>query len=292
MALWDEISTAISHASGSPFSLRDSHALGGGCINSAYRISDGERFWFVKLNHADKLAMFEAEFEGLSELAAAGAIQVPHPLVTGTANGQAFIVMEALELGGNGSQGRLGEELATLHRINHEQFGWHRDNTIGSTHQRNRQHRDWIAFWHSERLGAQLDMAKENGASRRLLNDGERLLAEFPALFDGHTPTPSLLHGDLWSGNYAFTRDGTPTIFDPAVYYGDREADIAMTELFGGFRADFYHAYEATWPLDPGYPVRRVLYNLYHIINHFNMFGNGYGAQAEGMVGRLLAEFR
>ena len=290
MTIWDEISTAISEASSESFTMRDNHALGGGCINSAYRIGDGQQQWFVKLNSADKLEMFEAEYDGLNELAGVEAIRVPRPLVTGTAGGQAYIVMESLELGGSGSQAQLGEELAALHRHSNEKYGWYRDNTIGSTHQPNRQHDDWIAFWRAERLGAQLEMAKHNGATRRLLNDGERLMADFPALFDGYTPVSSLLHGDLWSGNYAFTRDGAPTIFDPAVYYGDREADIAMTELFGGFRGDFYDAYEAAWPLDVGYPVRKTLYNLYHIINHFNMFGGGYGSQAEGMVGRLLAE--
>ncbi len=302
MPLWEQIAETISQTSGAPFVGRERHALGGGCINSAYRIGDGRQNWFVKLNSAHKLEMFEAERDGLNELAAARAIRVPRPLATGIAEGQAFIVMEALELGGSGSQAQLGQELAQLHRCQGERFGWYRDNTIGSTHQPNRQHDDWIEFWREERLGAQLEMAKGNGASRRLLSDGERLLADLPGLFEGHDPAPSLLHGDLWSGNYAFmSRDGrytgtpgdsVPVIFDPAVYYGDREADLAMTELFGGFRGEFYDAYEEAWPLDPGYKVRKGLYNLYHIINHFNMFGGGYGSQAEGVAGRLLAELR
>lgn len=108
--------------------------------------------------------------------------------------------------------------------------------------------------------------------------------------FDGYSPLPSLLHGDLWSGNVAFARDGEPVIFDPAVYYGDREADLAMTELFGGFDTSFYAAYQSAYPLDAGYPVRRTLYNLYHILNHANLFGGGYVRQAEAMMDRLLAE--
>ena len=290
MSLWEVIAETIGQSSGEPFAVRDRHALGGGCINSAYRVGDGRRTFFVKLNSADKFEMFEAELDGLNELAAAGAIRVPQPLSTGLADGQAYIVMEDLPLGGSGSQAQLGRELAALHRQQSDRFGWTRDNTIGSTHQSNRQHSDWAGFWREERLGAQLEMAKRNGGSRRLLSDGERLLQVFPALFDGYTPSPSLLHGDLWSGNYAFAQSGEPVIFDPAVYYGDREADIAMTELFGGFRGDFYDAYGEAWPLDPGYKVRKTFYNLYHIINHFNMFGGGYGSQAEGMMGRLLAE--
>jgi protein-ribulosamine 3-kinase len=293
MPLWEAITETIRQHSGEPFVVRERHALGGGCINSAYRIGDGERSWFVKLNTGVKLDMFEAERDGLNELAAAGAVRVPRPLATGVAAGQAFIVMEALALGSGGSSGgmaELGRQLAALHRHTGARFGWYRDNTIGATPQSNRQHDDWVGFWRDERLGAQLLMAANNGASRVLLQQGERLLAAFPRLFDGYTPVPSLLHGDLWSGNYATTLDGTPTIFDPAVYYGDREAELAMTELFGGFGDDFYAVYNEAWPLDPGYRQRKTLYNLYHILNHFTMFGGGYAGQAEGMMGRLLAE--
>lgn len=290
MPFWETIAETISQSSGEPFVVRERHALGGGCINSAYRIDDGERQWFVKLNTGDKLDMFEAERDGLNALAASGAIRVPQPLVAGVAAGQAYIVMESLALGGHGSQAVLGEQLAALHRHTHERFGWYRDNTIGSTHQENTPHHDWLHFWRERRLDAQLAMAKRNGAPRGLLQQGERLLEALPRLFDGYNPIPSLLHGDLWSGNYAYTLDGTPTIFDPAVYFGDREAELAMTELFGGFGSEFYAAYNEAWPLDPGYRVRKTLYNLYHILNHFNMFGGGYGSQAEGMIGRLLAE--
>ncbi len=307
MALWEEIAETISQTRGESFLARERHALGGGCINSAYRIGDGDDSYFVKLNSGDKLAMFEAEHEGLHELAEAAAIRVPLPLATGIAGGQAYIVMEDLALGGSGSQAQLGRQLAALHRHSGERFGWFRDNTIGSTPQSNLPDDSWFNFWREQRLGAQLELAAGRGASRTLLQQGERLLQAFPALFDGYTPAASLLHGDLWSGNYAFSRDGVPVmsrdgrysgtpggsvpvIFDPAVYYGDREADIAMTELFGGFNGDFYAAYEEAWPLDPGYKIRKNFYNLYHIINHFNMFGGGYGSQAEGIIQRLLAE--
>jgi len=292
MALWETIAEHIRDSSGEAFSVRQQQMVGGGCINSAYRVADGERSYFVKLNSASGLDMFEAEAEGLHEMASSGTIKVPEPLATGLADGQSFIVMENLTLGGAGSAERLGRELAAMHRSTHPRFGWHRDNTIGSTPQYNRECGDWISFWREQRLGAQLAMAATKGHGGTLQREGERLLAELPAFFTGYSPVPSLLHGDLWSGNYAYCQDGTPVIFDPAVYYGDREADIAMTELFGGFGGDFYAAYNEAWPLDAGYAVRKTLYNLYHILNHLNLFGGGYGHQAEGMMKRLLAELR
>jgi fructosamine-3-kinase len=173
-----------------------------------------------------------------------------------------------------------------------DQFGWHRDNTIGSTPQPNRRNRDWAQFWAGQRLDFQLRMAAANDAGARLVARGERLLEALPALLERHRPPASLLHGDLWSGNYAYTRDGEPAIFDPATYYGDRETDLAMTELFGGFPREFYAAYQSAWPLDAGYATRKRLYNLYHVLNHFNLFGGGYLAQAQGLIDGLLSEVR
>ncbi len=290
MTLWEAIARIISDTTGETFTVCEQHSVGGGCINSAFRIADGERSYFVKLNDTDKLAMFEAEADGLREMAAAGAIKVPDAVATGIAEGQAFIVMEALLLGGSGCGARLGQELAALHRTTQARFGWYRDNTIGSTLQVNSENANWLSFWREQRLGAQLKMAAARGGGSGLQRKGQQLLAGLSFFFMDYTPIPSLLHGDLWSGNYAFCRDGTPVIFDPAVYYGDREADIAMTELFGGFGRDFYEAYNEAWPLDAGYALRKNLYNLYHILNHYNLFGGGYGGQAEAMIGRLLAE--
>ena len=177
-----------------------------------------------------------------------------------------------------------------MHRVTRERFGWDTDNTIGSTLQINTCEHDWVDFWRTQRLQFQLQLAAENGHGGRLQSQGEKLLDAFPALFVGYSPPASLLHGDLWSGNYAFNRSGEPVIYDPAVYYGDREADLAMTELFGGFGADFYAAYRANYPLDAGYGVRKTLYNLYHILNHLNIFGEGYRSQAYRMMDALLAE--
>jgi fructosamine-3-kinase len=150
--------------------------------------------------------------------------------------------------------------------------------------------KDWIDFWRERRLGFQLRLATVNGFGSQLQDPGERLLDILPAFFKGYSPQPSLLHGDLWAGNHAYLADGTPVVFDPAVYYGDRECDLAMTELFSGFPADFYAAYSATWPLDTGYVVRRDFYNLYHILNHANLFGGRYVQQAKEIMQRLLSE--
>lgn len=290
--MWQQIENAISQHLGKPFSIKSKSSIGGGCINSAFQVSSGEQAFFVKLNSVDKLEMFIAEAEGLQELRSANAIRVPGPLCYGTADGQAYLVMELLSVGGSkaGAMAILAEQLAAMHQHTKQQFGWHRDNTIGSTHQPNNWNNNWLDFWRDQRLGFQLKLAGQNGAGHRLLNKAEKLQDNLAIFFTGYQPVASLLHGDLWSGNYSILSNGQPVIFDPAVYYGDREADIAMTELFGGFGQEFYTAYHDAWPLDEGYKIRKTLYNLYHIINHFNMFGGGYGSQAEGMLDRLVAE--
>jgi len=291
---WQQIAASISNTLGEPFEIERHSSVGGGCINTACKVEGKGREFFVKLNRADLLDMFVAEAEGLLELAKPGVIKVPEPVCYGTSSGQAFLVLENLRLGG-GSQGvmrLLGRQLAAMHRCTAGQFGWHRDNTIGSTHQPNDRQNDWPSFWQKDRLGFQLQLAERSGARARMLKKGEELLAHVPDFFLDYQPEASLLHGDLWSGNYSILASGEPVIFDPAVYYGDREADIAMTELFGGFSADFYAAYNEAWPLDNGYSQRKTFYNLYHILNHYNMFGGGYGSQAEGMMDRLLSDFR
>jgi fructosamine-3-kinase len=288
---WRRIAGHIAAVSGAAFEPTPPRSVGGGCINEAVTLSDGEHGYFVKLNRADRLDMFEAEAEGLAEMAATRSIRVPRPVCTGTADGQAYLVMERLELGrprGDG-QAQAGRQLAALHRNTWGQFGWRRDNTIGSTPQPNTPAENWADFWGRNRLGFQLRLARRNGYGGRLQQRGGKLLERFPALLD-HAPEPSLLHGDLWGGNMSFDRDGNPVVYDPAVYYGDREADLAMTELFGGFGGDFYAAYREAWPLAPGYGTRKLLYNLYHILNHLNLFGSGYLGQAQNMIDRLLAE--
>lgn len=291
MGQWEAITAAISNSTGTPFDLARAAPLGGGDINSAYRLEgkDGARY-FVKLNDADKLAMFRAEHAGLEELARTRSVRVPRPVVHGVCGPLAFLVLEHLELRGGGDARLLGGQLAALHRASAPQFGFAFDNTIGSTAQRNGWKAVWVEFWREQRLGFQLQLARHNGGGGKLQELGERLQEALPLFFAGYAPQPSLLHGDLWGGNHSYLGDGTPVIYDPAPYYGDREADLAMTELFGGFNPEFYRAYDDAWPLDPGYATRKTLYNLYHILNHANLFGGGYARQAEGMIQRLLSE--
>jgi fructosamine-3-kinase len=286
---WDAVSSAIEAATGEAFRIGNKRPMGGGCINQAMLIEDGHRAFFVKLNAESLLPMFEAESAGLDEMLSAGAIRVPEPVCLGAGDGSSWLVMEYIPMGGRSNAALAGEQLARMHRKQADAFGWTMDNTIGSTPQPNGWMDDWIAFWRERRLGFQLQLAARKGYGGSLQAKGERLLASFDTLLD-HDPAPSLLHGDLWGGNIGYDDSGNPVIYDPAVYYGDREADLAMTELFGGFGKAFFDAYDAAWPIGSGYAVRKTLYNLYHILNHLNLFGGGYAGQAEGMMDRLLAE--
>jgi protein-ribulosamine 3-kinase len=288
---WPDIETEIAAATGESYAIERRDAIGGGGINATFRVSGGGRSYFVKTNDAARADMFAAEAAGLTELAATKTIRVPRLICHG-ANAQAsWIVLEFIELGRGGDSGMrvLGAQLAELHRVTAPRFGWNRDNTIGATPQTNAPSDEWVAFWRQHRLGYQLALAAGNGHAGALQREGERLMEKMPEFFRTYAPRPSLLHGDLWSGNAAFDSAGAPVLFDPAVYFGDREADMAMTELFGGFSADFYAVYHEAWPLDPGYTVRRDLYNLYHVLNHLNLFGGGYLAQSQRLMSRLLA---
>lgn len=288
--MWEQIAEQVTQVTGKPFTLVQQRSIGGGCINRGSQIEgDRGQTYFVKFNAPTQVEMFAAEALGLQQMQAVKAIRVPTPICWGTAEGAAYLVMEWLDLGGGGTQawGKMGQRLAQLHRngVSAKGFGWDRNNTIGSTPQLNFWTGDWATFFVEHRIGYQLKLGRRNGGQ---FPQGQRLLAQIPDLLAGHEPQPSLVHGDLWSGNAAISRSGEPIIFDPAVYYGDREVDLAMSELFGRFSPEFYRAYEATWPLEPGYERRKILYNLYHILNHFNLFGGGYESQANRMIEQLV----
>ncbi len=289
MSVWNHITEQISQATGKRFSPDTPDPMGGGCINQTYRLRDGVRSYFVKINSAPLISMFEAEAAGLDEIAQSDTIRVPRSICLGVSGGNSYLVLEHIRMSHTGDMELAGRQLAQMHRKIGGGFGWYRDNNIGSTHQPNALATEWIEFWRERRLGYQLGLAAQLGHRGRLQESGARLLERLPQLIE-HQPQPSLLHGDLWGGNISFDEGGKPVIFDPAVYYGDRETDIAMTELFGGFGSRFYSAYNEAWPLDPGYANRKDLYNLYHILNHLNIFGSGYAAQAQGMMDRLLSE--
>ncbi len=292
--LFQSIARHIHDSTGKPFALLGAVTVGGGCINSTYRLEGKTDAYFIKLNRKDRLPMFEAESSGLAEIASTASVRVPQPVCCGVVGDQSYLAMEFLALrpAGGSCDRLLGQRLAALHGIARPYYGWHRDNTIGSSPQPNTRHHDWIGFWSQCRLGFQLKLAETLGYGGKLQREGVKLIELLPVFFVSYQPKPSLLHGDLWGGNFAANEIGQPVIFDPACYYGDREADIAMTELFGGFGRDFQAAYTDVFPLDVGYRTRKTLYNLYHIINHLNLFGGGYLAQAENMIARLLAEVR
>ncbi len=290
--MWTTIADHISTTTDRSFQPIAPRNVSGGCINQGYCLTDGQRTYFVKLNQAERVAMFEAEAMGLQQLQATATLRVPTPICWGVDENQSYIVLEWLELGRGNRQAwaAMGRQLATLHRVSGEQgkgsgYGWDRNNTIGSTPQLNPWTANWTTFFRDHRLGYQFQLAQHRGGH---FPQQQRLLEAVPHLLADHDPLPSLLHGDLWSGNAAITNNGEPTIFDPATYRGDREADLAMTELFGGFPPEFYQGYAEIFPLADGYPQRKILYNLYHILNHFNLFGGGYESQANQMIDRLL----
>ena len=287
--MWTQIAQHISKVTEKEFFVNSHRSVSGGCINQGYAVTDGDCSYFVKLNSASEVVMFEAEALGLKQMLTTATIRVPKPICWGTAASSAYIVLEWLKLGsgGNSSWQEMGRQLAAMHSHTSSQgFGWEMNNTIGSTPQINTWTADWAEFYAKHRLGYQFQLAKRRGGH---FPQQERLLAVIPQLLAQHLPQPSLVHGDLWGGNAAFTTSREPAIFDPATYYGDREVDVAMTELFGSFPAAFYRGYNEVFPLDSGYEQRKILYNLYHIINHFNIFGGSYESQANRMISQILA---
>ncbi len=244
--------------------------VAGGCIHECYRVTIAGEPRFLKVNDESLADAFAAEADGLAGLYGSG-LRTPKPLGHGVAGGKAYLLLEYLDLGRHGNFSALGRMLAALHRQTGPRFGWARDNYIGLTPQQNGWRDDWAEFWREHRMRPQIELAKRKGFA-----------VEMPALalLENHRPPPSLLHGDLWSGNAGFTAQG-PVVYDPAVYYGDRETDLAMTELFGGFPREFYDAYAKAYPLDAGYEKRKHLYNLYHLLNHLNLFGATYHMQIQ-----------
>ena len=260
-----------------------------------YAVATAYERFFVKASTDRHASMLDAEADGLRALRSTNAIRVPQVVAELTVGGVSILVLEGLEFARARDGAELGRALAGLHRAtpqrgpNEERFGWSRDNFIGGTAQHNEWSDDWCTFWREQRLAPQMALAARHAFDGEFMRNGERLLGKLASLLRNHDPGPSLLHGDLWSGNAGTLLSGEAVIFDPATYVGDREADIAMTELFGGFGADFYAAYGEEWPLSSDYAVHRDVYNLYHVLNHLNLFGRGYLAQVERMVEQLLA---
>ncbi|ENO90347.1 fructosamine kinase family protein [Thauera linaloolentis] len=285
------IESAIRQLAGNRFRIRSAHSSGNG---PSLTVADGSAKYFVKLGAIDRLPMFEAEIDGLLALASTGCFRTPAPIACGSGedSGEAFLVLEHLELHPlqSAEHGiRFADALVALHQTTGPRFGWRCDNFIGGTPQHNAWADNWALFFTEHRLRPQFALARSKGFSGELQKQGERLFDRVPALFLDYRPRESLLHGDLWHGNAAVLADGTPAIFDPATHYGDRESDIAMSELFGGFPGSFYARYRAGWALDEGYEARKLLYGLYHMLNHLNLFGRGYLGEALRLATRLNA---
>jgi len=211
-----------------------------------------------------------------------------------TVDQDGFLLLEWLAPPPHADRARAGEllgaALAAMHRATVPSYGLDHDNYIGATPQPNRPLANWLGFFRERRLGFQFELAQRNGhvrgeRARRM----ERLLGRLGEWIDDAVMQPALLHGDLWSGNFIIGHGGAPVLIDPAAYYGDREADLAMTRLFGGFPPGFYRAYEAAWPLPDGWQGRVGLYNLYHLLNHLNLFGESYGTQVDAVLRRYVA---
>ena len=296
-ALQQALAASIMEATHADFAISSVAPVAGGCIHTALCLSGedagGKRKYFAKLCEIERAPMLDAEADGLGAIAKVGALRVPHVVARGKDQEEerAWLVLEWLELAPLEavSGARLGEALAAQHRVPQKQFGWSKDNFIGASPQLNGWSDDWLTFWREKRLHAQLRFAAHNRLPSRMIGRGERLMADCDEFFRSRRVQPSLLHGDLWAGNAAACEGGA-MVFDPAVYCGDHEADLAMTELFGGFPKDFHAAYRAAWPKEDDYAVRRDFYNLYHVLNHANLFAGHYVKQGEQAIERLLAE--
>ena len=294
------VEKVVAEATGREVRVAGDRPVGGGCIHDArlLDLDDGGAL-FVKSNRDAPPEMFEREAEGLRALAAPDVIRVPSgPIAGASDDGTRFLVMEAIETGRpkRGFFEDFGRRFARLHRETVQDrdrpFGFDHDNYLGSTPQPNGRMASWVDFFRERRLGHQLRLARKRGLGGPDLDRlGDRLLDRLDewidlALLPGEPAC--LLHGDLWSGNYLADESGEPVLVDPAAYHGHREADLAMTQLFGGFDRAFYTAYEEEWPLPPGSPERLEIYQLYHLLNHLNLFGGGYRSQCLAILRRLV----
>lgn len=289
---------AIQSLFGSSVKVESRHHVSGGDINEAYGLllSDGSHI-FMKSNRGKNEAFFAAEASGLSAIAQTNTIGTPHIFCTGkegSGEGYAFLLMEFVE------EGRripdywtvFAKQLAAMHQADtsgmgvNGKYGFIQDNFIGERNQVNRAEQSWISFFRDCRLRPQFRSAASYFDSawqkkvEKLLERLEELLVE--------PEHPALIHGDLWSGNFITGSDGKAWLIDPAVYVGHAEADLAMTELFGGFSPTFYQEYRKAFPMQPGYENRRDIYNLYHLLNHLNMFGSAYLSSVKRIVEKYV----
>ena len=301
--LWQHVSQLVSEQTSTPFKPTHITSVSGGDISRAYVITGQNDQFFIKLNDHSTQAMFKSEQMALnvilgeqSNTASLAAKSpeapkpiAPSPITIGTYEAYSFIILEYLPLQDDGDDFKLGQCVAQLHQRQGDTFGWPEDNFIGTTSQTNTLSEKWSTFWIESRMKPQLKLAIDNGYGRTIKPLIPLFLTACETLLKNHTPPPSLLHGDLWRGNAGFA-NAEPFIFDPASYFGDRETDIALTELFGGFSRRFYQGYSSILPLDDDYAKRKPLYNLYHLLNHLNLFGTGYLRQVTSTMTSVISD--
>ena len=271
------------------------HRLQGGDSHSAYQLHTQDKNYFLKYSSIQNLPMLQTEQHCLAALLQSNTIACPTPYASGVFEEHAWLLMEFISLSQLGDETQRGRDLAQMHhQINRkpQPFGWFEDNFIGLTLQRNTWSGDWVQFYGQYRLLPQIELSQLKGAPNTLYQSGLELIELLPFWFQAYQPEASLLHGDLWAGNSGFNNQGEAVFFDPACYYGDRETDLAMTELFNGFSPDFYQGYHEIFPIDQGYQQRKPLYQLYHLLNHFNLFGGSYLQQVESSIQQLLKQSR
>ena len=285
-----EISDATNEKFVASFSSSGSGG-GGGASVGTIKDENTNQEYFVKMASAGSgYEMLNAEYLGIKEMYDSNTIRVPQPICRGSTDFNSFVVFEKLSMGGTSNPTEAGLKLAKMHKTysKNGQYGWKIPNTIGATAQPNTWTEAWPEFWDKYRLGHMLSLAKRDGAT---FSNERELREKVKKILELHVNCkPSLVHGDLWSGNQAYTNDGDCVIFDPATYYGDREVDIAMTKLFGMQSTKFYQAYEEEYPFtDPEhFEIRTTIYNLYHVLNHYVLFGGGYLSSAHSMIGKIL----
>ncbi len=283
--------TAVLRAAGDDSSIEQTRPLAGGCINHALRLDTRHSSYLLKWNTNPLPDMFPVEASGLQLISDTRTVRVPSVLAAAntTPTHPAFILLEWLEgterVTSPTMQETLGRHLAAMHRASTPAYGLDHDNYLGTMPQYNGWDENWLTFFRERRLRPQINLAQRHGHMPSNRQRGlERVIDRLEDWLGGVERQPSLLHGDLWGGNVIAGPDHTPALIDPAVYYGDREAELAYTELFGGFSSHFYAAYQETWPLAPGYAERRDMYNLYHLLNHLNHFGESYGSGVDAVI--------
>lgn len=288
-SILDSISDFLATGTGPPLRILSASPVGGGCINQCFRLGTTHSDYFLKFNHNQAYpGMFEKESLGLSMLSESNTIRVPGVIHHAIAEPYALLLLEFVSNGTRkpGFWEQFGYSLAGLHKHTSASFGLEYDNYIGSLPQKNQQQPDWAGFFIAERLEPMVKMARDEG---KINSQYVRLFEQFYGRLKSLVPgeKPALLHGDLWSGNFMTDEQGNPCLVDPAVYYGHRETDLAMTRLFGGFQAAFYQSYAEAFPLEKGWEDRMDIHNLYPLMVHVNLFGGGYALD----VKRILERF-